>query len=235
MRLFEFAHCTTPVHPFFAPEALGTSVFAAVMSSFDSVVTIDAKGHLLGRLASVVAKQIISGQKVIVVRCEEINMSGSFYRAKLKYKDFLRKRCIVNPKHGAIHFRAPSKIFWRTVRGMLPHKTPRGAAALARMKVFEGIPPPYDKQKRMVVPAALRVLRLKPGRDYCTLGRLSHEFGWKYQQVLATFEEKRKAESKAYYERKKEALKAAASRCVPSSKNAPIVAAIDSQLSALGY
>ena len=35
---------------------------------------------------------------------------------------------------------------------------------LLRMQVFEGIPPPYDKQKRMVVPGALRVLRLKPGR-----------------------------------------------------------------------
>lgn len=39
---------------------------------------------------------------------------------------------------------------------MIPHKTKRGAAALARLKVFEGIPPPYDKIKRMVVPDALK-------------------------------------------------------------------------------
>ncbi len=50
---------------------------------------------------------------------------------------------------------------------MVPHKTKRGAEALSRLKVFEGIPPPYDKQKRMVVPCALRVLRLKPGRRVC--------------------------------------------------------------------
>ena len=31
--------------------------------------------------------------------------------------------------------RAPSRIFWRTVRGMLPHKTKRGAEALNRLKV----------------------------------------------------------------------------------------------------
>ena len=43
---------------------------------------------------------------------------------------------------------------------MIPHKTARGAAALERLKVFEGIPPPYDKKKRVVVPQALRVLRL---------------------------------------------------------------------------
>lgn len=86
---------------------------------------------------------------------------------------------------GPFHFRAPSRIFYKTVRGMIPHKTARGAAAMQRLKVFEGVPPPYDKKKRMVVPQALRVLRLKPGRKYCTVGRLSHEVGWKYQDVVA--------------------------------------------------
>lgn len=70
---------------------------------------------------------------------------------------------------------------------MIPHKTSRGAAALERLKVFEGVPPPYDKQKKMVVPQALRVLRLQPGRKYCTVGRLSHEVGWKYQDVVARY------------------------------------------------
>ena len=58
---------------------------------------------------------------------------------------------------------------------------------MERLKVFEGIPPPYDKKQRMVVPQALRVLRLKPGRKYCTVGRLAHEVGWKYQDVVARY------------------------------------------------
>ena len=33
------------------------------MSSFEKVVVIDGKGHLLGRLASIVSKQILNGQK----------------------------------------------------------------------------------------------------------------------------------------------------------------------------
>lgn len=70
---------------------------------------------------------------------------------------------------------------------MIPHKTARGTAALERLKVFEGVPPPYDKKKKMVVPQALRVLRLQPGRKYCTVGRLSHEVGWKYQDVVAKY------------------------------------------------
>merc|ERR1711862_432386 len=138
-------------------------------------LVIDARGHLLGRLAALVAKTILQGQRVVILRCEDINISGSFYRNKLKYLEFLRKRMNTNPGKGPYHFRAPSKIFWRTVRGMLPHKLHCGKEALERMKVFEGVPAPYAKQKRLVVPSCLKVLRLKQRRKFCALGRLSHE------------------------------------------------------------
>lgn len=52
---------------------------------FDKVVVIDARGHLLGRLASYVAKQLLSGQRIVVVRCEGINISGSLFRNKTKF------------------------------------------------------------------------------------------------------------------------------------------------------
>lgn len=50
--------------------------------SFEHQVVIDGKGHLLGRLASTVAKQLLNGQKIVVVRCEALNISGEFFRAK---------------------------------------------------------------------------------------------------------------------------------------------------------
>src|SRR6185369_3798195 len=89
------------------------------------------------------------------------------------------------------------------IRGMIPHKSSRGAAALKRLKVFEGIPPPYDKKKRIVVPDALKVLKLKPGRKFTTISRLSKEVGWKYKEVVEKLEDKRKVKSKEFYERKK--------------------------------
>lgn len=119
-------------------------------------VVVDARHHMLGRLASIVAKELLNGQKVVVVRCEEIAISGGLVRQKMKYMRFLRKRMNTKPSHGPIHFRAPAKILWRTVRGMIPHKTKRGAAALARLKAYEGVPPPFDKTKRMVIPDALK-------------------------------------------------------------------------------
>uniref|UniRef100_A0A3Q1MLJ9 Large ribosomal subunit protein uL13 n=2 Tax=Bos TaxID=9903 RepID=A0A3Q1MLJ9_BOVIN len=151
------------------------------------VLVLDGRGHLLGRLAAIVAKQVLLGRKVVVVRCEGINISGNFYRNKLKYLAFLRKRMNTNPSRGPYHFRAPSRIFWRTVRGMLPHKTKRGQAALERLKVFDGIPPPYDK--------------------FAYLGRLAHEVGWKYQAVTATLEEKRKEKAKIHYRKKKQLMR----------------------------
>merc|ERR1711997_1179854 len=95
-------------------------------------------------------------------------------------------------------------IFWRTVRGMTPHKTERGKDALKRLQTFEGVPPPYDKKKKMVIPSALKVLRLKAGRRFCSLGRLGHEVGWKYQDIVAALEAKRKVKGEAFYKAKVE-------------------------------
>ncbi|KAJ3122118.1 60S ribosomal protein L13A [Nowakowskiella sp. JEL0407] len=200
--------------------------------TFSKEVVIDGKGHLMGRLASIVAKQILNGQKVVVVRAEDINISGPFFRNKLRYMNFMRKRCVVNPNRGPFHLRAPSKIFWRVVRGMVPHKTPRGAAALERLKIFEGIPPPFDKEKRVVVPAALRVLRLKPGRKFTVLKRLSSEFGWKYEDVVERLEKQRKEKSKVYYERKKALKKLRVQAGVNVEKQ---VAGVQQKLAVLGH
>merc|ERR1712087_6954 len=174
-----------------------------ILSMFEKEIIIDGRNHLLGRLASIVAKQLLNGQRVVVVRCEELNITGSMYRNKLRYLSFLRKRCNIQPSHGPIHFRAPSKIFWRTVRGMIPHKQARGVHALKRLKVFEGVPPPYDKKQRMVCPQALRVLRLQPQRRFTRLGDLAQQVGWKHAGTIEKLEEKRKIRSKAFYERKK--------------------------------
>jgi len=98
-----------------------------------------------------------------------------------------------NPARGPYHFRAPSRMFYKAVRGMIPRKSKRGEAALERLKVFEGVPPVYDVKKKLVVPDALKVVRLTPGRKTTNLGRLAQEVGWKYQDIVKTLEEKRKA------------------------------------------
>lgn len=67
-------------------------------------------------MASILAKEMLNGQKLEVVRCEKICMSGGLVSEKMKYMRFLRKRMNTKPSYDPIHFRAPAKIssvpFW---------------------------------------------------------------------------------------------------------------------------
>jgi len=199
------------------------------MACFVKQVVVDCRGHLLGRLASTLAKELLNGQQVVCVRTEDINISGSLYRNKLKYAAFRRKHMNSNPKKGPLHYRSPSKILWRTIRGMVPHKTARGAAALNRLKSFEGMPHPYDRKKKMVLPSCLKVLRLRPERRFCKLGDLSKEVGWKHQDLVERLETQRKAKNAAWYAKKKTSKKA-----INDAKKSVSVSAEDKKLLEVG-
>mmetsp|Transcript_20281 Transcript_20281/g.38157 ORF Transcript_20281/g.38157 Transcript_20281/m.38157 type:complete len:244 (-) Transcript_20281:137-868(-) len=199
---------------------------------FEKVVVVDGKGHLLGRLASTLAKELQAGQRVVVVRCEEINISGSLFRNKLKYYAFLKKRMNTNPKKGPFHYRSPSRILWRVIRGMIAHKKAKGKAAMDRLKVMEGCPHPFDKMKKLVIPRAIKNIRLKPNRKFCRLGDLSSLAGWRHNDLIEKLEAKRKVKAAAFYEKKlatskilKDATEATKAECKE----------IDAQLAELGY
>eukprot|EP00948_MAST-09A_sp_MAST-9A-sp1_P003094 g3094.t1 len=193
-------------------------------------VIVDARGHLLGRMASVVAKQLLLGQKVVIVRCEKVNISGSLVRNKVKLAQFMRKRTLTNPKRGPIHQRAPSAVVKRTIRGMLPHRTARGKEAFARLQCHDGIPPSFSRMKRMVIPDALRVTRLQIGRKYCVLGRLSSENGWRHGELIEKLEAKRKEASGKFYEAKKAKV-----AMIGKARKDAELDAINQKLAAFGY
>ncbi|MEC8873914.1 MAG: 50S ribosomal protein L13 [Candidatus Thermoplasmatota archaeon] len=104
----------------------------------------DAKDKILGRLASQVAKEMISArrsgkqQRVIIINAEEAIVSGprstvlSDYRAKYKLN---------HPRKGPFFPRMPDMIIKRTVRGMLPYqKNSSGREALRDLRVMIGTP-----------------------------------------------------------------------------------------------
>ena len=53
------------------------SVFPEKEIEKEKEVVIDCRGHIMGRLASIVAKELLCGQKVVCVRCEELNITGN--------------------------------------------------------------------------------------------------------------------------------------------------------------
>lgn len=193
---------------------------------FEKEIVIDGRGHMLGRLASKVSKEILRGQRVVVVRCEGINISGSQFRNNIKYHEFLNKANNTNPRRNFKHYKSPSRMFWRSLRGMVPHKTARGKAALDRLKVFEGIPFPYDHKRRMVVPEALKVLRMKAHRHSCVLGNLAAQNGWRKQELIADLEAKRKERSQKFWEakQKKAAARAQANKSADKSVQSVLAA-----------
>ena len=44
---------------------------------FEKPIVVDCRGHLVGRLASLIAKELLMGQHVVAVRCEQLEISGS--------------------------------------------------------------------------------------------------------------------------------------------------------------
>lgn len=108
------------------------------------MIVYDAENQILGRLASVVAKQLLKGEQVFVVNAERTLLLGSpkftinAYRVRVQRGD---------PLHGPFFPKIPSLIFRRTVRGMLPRHKPRGRKAFKNLKVFTGIPEELKDKK----------------------------------------------------------------------------------------
>lgn len=195
------------------------------------LIVVDAKGHLLGRMASYVAKQLELGQKVVIVRCESTLIGGKHYRNKLKFMSFLHKRCNTQPAHGPFHQKSPAQIVYRTIRGMLPRKTAKGEAALGRLKCFDGCPLSMNAKKKMVIPDALKVCKLAPRARFSVLGNVAKECGWTKSELLSEIEAKRIARNHEWYVKRVEIIK----KRKAAIKNNAEVQKIDKELEQYGY
>jgi large subunit ribosomal protein L13 len=83
----------------------------------------DATGKVLGRLASVVAKEAIKGETVHVINCEKAIIVGNPEFMKSKYKQRIDRG---DPHHGPFFPRTPTGIVKRAIRGMIDYKKPLG-------------------------------------------------------------------------------------------------------------
>jgi large subunit ribosomal protein L13 len=120
---------------------------------------IDASGLVLGRAASVIAKRLLKGEKIIVINAEKGVVTGnrsniiSFYTAN---------RARGSVRSGPHYPRYPDRIFRRTVRGMLPHLKTRGKEALDRLDVHIGVPSNLSGAPRQSIEIAKARPALRP-------------------------------------------------------------------------
>ena len=109
-----------------------------------ATLVYDATDRILGRLASLVAKQLISArkegreQRVIIYNAEHAVVSGPRTRVLANYDG---KYKLNHARKGPFYPRMPDQILKRTVRGMLPYqKNSSGRAALRDLRVMIGKP-----------------------------------------------------------------------------------------------
>ena len=113
---------------------------------------------------------------------------------------------------------------------MVPHKTAKGAAAMGKLKVFEGVPAPYDTKKRQVVPDALRCVKLSSFRKFCKLGDLSSQVGWGKQNLIEQLENKRRERASKWHKTKVEK-----NNSIRKALNQKEIDEVRKQLSVYGY
>lgn len=136
---------------------------------------IDSTNHIAGRLASHVAKMLLDGNRVTLVNCEKIMISGSRSNIIYEYRKFLEIASILHPKHGPFHPRRPDTIMERMVRGMLPRKKPSGQAAHRRLRTYIGVPGQVRPLKKTTINDA-QITR--PAPQYTTMAELGLTVGW---------------------------------------------------------
>ena len=109
-----------------------------------ATLVYDATDKILGRLASLVAKQLISArkagraQRVIIYYAEHAVVSGPKTRVLANYDT---KYKLNHARKGPFYPRMPDQILKRTVRGMLPYqKNSSGRGALRDLRVLIGKP-----------------------------------------------------------------------------------------------
>ena len=104
------------------------------------MIVVDGTNHILGRLGSKIAKELLKGEIVVLVNADKIVMSGSIKDILGKYSIRRRIQPHQRPELKPIYSRMPHLFVKRLIRGMLPWKSQRGKAAYKRLKVYIDAP-----------------------------------------------------------------------------------------------
>ncbi|MDP8002961.1 MAG: 50S ribosomal protein L13 [Caldisphaera sp.] len=144
-------------------------------------IVIDGSNTILGRLASNVAKILLEGKRVVVINSEKIVVSGEPSKLIQFYKDtILNVKSHYSHKWRPKRARSPTRLFKKTVAGMLPKNNKKGEDALKRLTVFVGIPNKY-KNKQAIKLQEISADKL--GRKYTTLNVIAEQLGWKVSMI----------------------------------------------------
>ena len=142
----------------------------------DRPIVVDATDHIAGRLSSQIAKLLLKGNRVSLINCEKIMISGTRENIIKEYREFLEINSIINPKHGPVHYRRPDTMITKMIRGMLPYgRKPSGIEAHKRLRAYIGSP----KELKSIEKIQFEKAKIKKSSsNYTTMGELGRVIGW---------------------------------------------------------
>lgn len=115
------------------------------------MIVIDGKGLIVGRVAAFAAKKALEGEDVYIVNSQDMIFSGN---KKDILERFGHRRARGDPHHGPFMPVREDLMVKRVIRGMLPHRQPRGMEAFRRIKCYKGVPEGLRDKKMETVEAA---------------------------------------------------------------------------------
>jgi len=112
---------------------------------------IDGNNLILGRLGTFVAKKALQGEKIDILNCENIVITGK--KESIFAQHNRRKDMGIHSK-GPFTIRLPDRLVKRMIRGMLPYKKEKGKNALNNIKCHVGIPKNLADEKSITIETA---------------------------------------------------------------------------------
>lgn len=112
------------------------------------VKIIDGKNAILGRLASYAAKEVLGGEKIIILNCDEVVITGNKKNIKETFEQ--KRRRVGSGQKGPKYSKLNYKIVKRTIRGMLPnHRKGRGKVAYKLVRCYNDVPKEFEDSKKI--------------------------------------------------------------------------------------
>jgi len=140
---------------------------------------IDATGHVVGRMASVVAKRLLNGEEIVVVNAEHAIVTGKKHMVFEEYRAAHARGSTASRMRGIgpQYPRRPDMILRRSISRMMPYQQPRGRTALKRLRVYLSLPAEFKDKPLEIIEVAKR-----PSQGpFISLGEVSKLLGSKFE------------------------------------------------------
>jgi len=141
---------------------------------------VDAKGKIMGRLCSFLARHAQQGENIVIVNAKDCVITGSVPSITKWRIDKQDIHTHARPLDGPFWPHRPDTMLRHCLRGMLP-KNDRGNRALRRVQVFIAGIPDHLKHK-YPIEGEIQVPKADgdktKAKNLMTLGELGFQIGW---------------------------------------------------------